>query len=334
MNFISKTIVNSTKTVAGTPAKIVNKISSVNEAAVGKATEWSEKGLKPVRPIVDKTSGAMQYLVGFSTFGDLISQAGYLEQMNQIAYLDSYVKSILGFHAKLKISPNMTRWLAMMGIRKLLGPPKPNRDVVNFEFPVGHDWDYVRHKEYEYSKELPFPMPSLPKGGSRNLENFELDTQFYWDISLKKYSDRVPDNPYNNGWLPVVEYTLTYDSLDMKSVDLISGQSIEVPQGVVKSPKITLSVIENSKFSFHRYLEQYYKAIYQDGKVLPYKDALSLLTLYVTDPRKKILFKKEFYVIPNIKRDRSGLSNQTVNLINLDFSIVGETDNVGIYGIE
>jgi len=177
----------------------------------------------------------------------------------------------------------------------------------------------------------------------------DLYNQFYWDIALElnpgnNASDSsnnvssVPTNPYGR-WIPATDYTLDYESINNRQIQITESQAISIPIGLSKVPKITLTVLENVYFSFQTYKRQYEQWIYpvdqrgmQLGTVRPYKDCTSKLTLYVTDPSRTRYYQYvEFYVIPELSFSLHGESQPNIYTENMVFNIVGEGANAGFY---
>jgi hypothetical protein len=202
-------------------------------------------------------------------------------------------------------------------------------DFLNSSAPVaGSFWESGSAEEIQGASDLPFK-------GIKGIGPFSLRDSFYWDIGLKVHAPAVatvpqpiPNNPFGE-WFPAVSYTIEMVSLNTTNFETIPGWSIPYPSGITFAPRINMEVIEEDQLRVDRYLTEYINAIWTaEKKVLPYKNCVSELTIYITDSCRERRLRKTFLAIPNLSLSYQGSSQSQSVVRGIEFFFVGEIGNL------
>ena len=254
-------------------------------------------------------------------FEDYISSNSPVKIDNIYEYQDrfnSYLADANYFIKSLKdIDPDKALYYAELALR-----PNPVPIINRTEYKTSSESNSGSFASSNSVDDLPFK-------GRRTVEGFSLDNTIYWDIRLKKYinsSSSIPENPFKDKffWFPIESFEFSGDTPSSESLNFFSDLSVTIPKFRTNPLKLSFTVTNDSEDKVRDYYRQYMDALFKDNLVLPYKESLTEITMYILDLTKKIKIKKTLLCIPDYTFDVNGSSDNSINSLTINYNIVGE----------
>jgi hypothetical protein len=190
-----------------------------------------------------------------------------------------------------------------------------------------------------FREDLPIkPKLAIPFNGylKSNLGKLELGPSHIWDIQIEPYSHNggkmPPKLEYEKiSFLPASTFTLTDNATSSESLDMFVGSSINIPTNVKLEKSLSITLYEDSTYSVKNWLGKYKSFMFDDYRVMPYKNSCSKITIWILDYSKNALYIKRYYGYPiNIDMSITGEESASPMSIPLEFAIVGEESDMDI----
>jgi len=165
--------------------------------------------------------------------------------------------------------------------------------------------------------------------GRSSLASFEFHDEAYWDINIEPYKDNaVPKitDYFPEGWVPILNYNLQLDSISTTDMDLITGTNIPIPNATLRSPKLSLQLVESSELGLYKFKKDFKNFVIprDSGGVRGYEDSCYKITITRFRPDWSLLGTDTVYGVPEITLSHQGTSEPSPDYQDLVFNIVGE----------
>lgn len=205
-----------------------------------------------------------------------------------------------------------------------------------YEDIIGNDPDPNQNKRRKWSFKKEF-------------QNLELSNELYWDITIKRHNTYAsPDlmecfGLSENSRLPIISYDLVGEGISSQELDLYPGTSLIFPSQYNRPSKLTITIpeyvsrTENGKYlCVQRFKEEFINYSFYGSKwhesqnktysqsVRDFRECAYEITITKFSSNWVETRKFRYLGIPEVNISLRGSSSSNVEMVDLQFNIVGE----------